>query len=64
MNPWAAEAICKAVHTAAETGKGNIRRIRADNPYRIRIRSNSAFVDADVNPHTLTMTVVRIVANS
>ncbi len=64
MNPWLAAAICKAVYTAAETGKGTVRRIRADNPYRISIHINGAVAYADVDPELLTLTVLRIVANS
>lgn len=64
MNPWVAAAICKAVYTAAETGKGDVRRVRADNPYRISIHANGAVAYADVDPEMLTLTVVQIVARS
>ncbi len=64
MNPWVAEAICKAVHVAAESGKGTIRRVRADDPFRIKIYSSGAVVYAAVDPHALTLTVLRIVAGS
>jgi len=63
MNPWVAEAICKAVHIAAESGKGTIRRIRADDPFRIKIHCNGAVVYAQVDVDALTMTVLRIVPN-
>lgn len=62
MNPWTAAAICKAVYTAAETGNGDVRRIRADNPYRISIHVNGALAYADVDPDALTLKVIRIVA--
>jgi hypothetical protein len=64
MNPWLAATIRKAVYTAAETGKGTIRRIRANDPYRISIHVNGAIAYADVDPDALTLTVLRIIANS
>lgn len=63
MNPWIAAAICKAVYLAAETGQGTIQRVRADDPFRIRIQTNGAAAYADVDPETLTLTVLRIVTS-
>jgi len=63
MDPWLAEAICKAVYAAAETGSGTIRRLRADNPYRISIHVPGATAWADVDPVGYTLTVLRIFAN-
>jgi hypothetical protein len=62
MNLPVAEAICKAVYTAAETGKGTIRRIHPNNRYRISIHVNGAIAYAHVDPDALTLTVIRIVA--
>ncbi|MBK9264274.1 MAG: hypothetical protein IPM54_31290 [Polyangiaceae bacterium] len=64
MNPWLAEAICKAIYTAAETGKGKILRLRADNPYRISIHVKGATAWAEIDPETQSLMVVRIFANS
>lgn len=62
MNPWLAAAICKAIYTAAETGKGTIQRVSADDPYRIRIYVPGAMAYVQIRPETLTMVVVRISA--
>jgi hypothetical protein len=64
MNPWLAEAICKAIYAAAETGEGTIRRLRPDNQYRISIHVNGATAWADIDPEAETLTVLRLFANS
>jgi|GEM_PF-4332230 len=64
MNPWLAAAICKAVYTAAETGRGTLVRLRADNPNRISIHVKGATAWAEIDPDAYTLTVLRIFANS
>lgn len=64
MNPWIAAAVCKAVYAAAETGKGTIRRIHPDNPFRISIHVPGAVAFADVDPDTLTMKILRILPSA
>lgn len=64
MNPWVATAICRAVYTAAETGKGTIQRVRADDPYRISIRVPGAIAYAQVDADALVLTVLRIMTTT
>ena len=61
MDPWVAEAICKAVYAAARDGSGDLRMPRRDNPNRVSIHVNGAVAYADRDDETHTLTVIRIV---